>query len=252
MGLSPIHHAHHAHAASQPCGVHLSSASRGCRANTSQLENESANLGVAARRKSLSPHPAGKIIQCKSEGSANELHWGWHSGDGHWGWLRSANSISPLRSSVCGRQRSGRKKNLSPQEPAVPSFFPPPHRTIKPFIPGFFPTTSEKSQISTTQPSLVLFLIYSFSAFPKKSTQKNLKTTKKIPDTYLSTPPENQKTTHQIPPISQPRSGRRPPAALPARKKETIDALSPSRSLSAVAAPRARYSCPASLHNLCV
>lgn len=78
---------------------------------------------------------------------------------------------------VCGRSGVAEKKSCL-RRSHLALFFPP-HRPIKPFIPGFFPQPSEKSQISTTKPSLVLFSSTSFLTFHKKPTQKKLKITKK-------------------------------------------------------------------------
>jgi hypothetical protein len=50
--------------------------------------------------------------------------------------------------------------------------FPSSIERSKTFIPGFLPQPSEKSQISTTQPLLVLFLVYFFSDLSQKTCPK--------------------------------------------------------------------------------
>lgn len=136
------------------------------------------------------------------------------------------------------------------------ALFFPPHRPIKPFIPGFFPQPSEKSQISTTQPSLVLFSSTSFLTFHKKTDPKKIENHKKIPiPTYQSS--KTQKSTKTPGSDQTHLLGRRSSTVLPleiliqfARKKHR--GFIQSRSLSTVAFPSARYSCSVSLHNLCV
>ncbi len=99
-------------------------------------------------------------------------------------------------------QRSGRKKNLSPQAPSCPLPSLVFIERSKPFLsPRILSTTLRKKVRSVQQPVAGSVLVYFFSdPLPKKPTQKNLKTTKKT--RYLPInppkPPNPQKTKSKI------------------------------------------------------
>lgn len=98
---------------------------------------------------------------------------------------------------VCGLwvQRSGRKKNLSPQAPSCPLPFLVFIERSKPFLsPRILSTTLRKKVRSVHQPVAGSVLVYFFSdPLPKKPTQKNLKTTKKTRYLPIDPPPTPKK-----------------------------------------------------------
>ena len=156
--------------------------------------NESANsLKVTARRKSLNPDqtPLAQYtvhnVNTKRAGKRTESGLGMGVGCAR---LIRYRCCAPA---VCGRQRSGRKKKPVSAGARLALFLSSSSSNDQTLYPRILSTTfrKESDQYNTTVtgsvPHLLLFCL------SQKTATKKIENHKKIPDTYLSTPPNPKK-----------------------------------------------------------